>query len=343
MTTDTIFNIASMTKPMTTVAALSLQEQGKLLIDDPVSKYVPGFTDMKVAMQNPGGTAITGTVAADRPLTIRDLMTHTSGLIYGGRGATAVHKLYPPGSGGAAQLMNGQEFLAKLSSLPLLYQPGTVWDYGFGLDITGLIVEALTKESLGDYLESQVFKPLGMVDTGFLIPTDKVSRYAHALPTDPATGQPQTVDPDATHATKFECGGGCAVSTAGDYMRFATMLLNHGVFDGQRILGRKTVEYMTANQLGPHVRNLIGNADPHADRLRVRPRARRPDHAGDRPFPGLGRHVHLARRQRDELVGRSPRTSRRRLHGAYAGPGAVALPGTDRCAGVSGYRRLGRS
>lgn len=262
MTTDTIFNIASMTKPMTTVAALSLQEQGKLLIDDPVSKYVPGFTDMKVAMQNPGGTAITGTVAADRPLTIRDLMTHTSGLIYGGRGATAVHKLYPPGSGGAAQLMNGQEFLAKLSSLPLLYQPGTVWDYGFGLDITGLIVEALTKESLGDYLESQVFKPLGMVDTGFLIPTDKVSRYAHALPTDPATGQPQTVDPDATHATKFECGGGCAVSTAGDYMRFATMLLNHGVFDGQRILGRKTVEYMTANQLGPHVRNLIGNADP---------------------------------------------------------------------------------
>lgn len=262
MTTDTIFNIASMTKPLTTVAALSLQEQGKLLIDDPVSKYISGFTDMKVAIQNPGNTAIIGRVAANRAITIRDLLTHTSGLIYGGRGATAVHKFYPAGSGDAAEALTGSEFLAKLSAAPLLYQPGTVWDYGFGLDITGLIVEALTKESLGADLDAQVFKPLGMSDTGFLIPPDKVARYAHALPNDPATGLPQTVGSDATKPTKFECGGGCAVSTAGDYLRFASMLLNRGEFDGKRILSRKTVEYMTADQLGPNVRNLIGNADP---------------------------------------------------------------------------------
>ena len=262
MTTDTIFNIASMTKPLTTVAALSLQEQGMLLIDDPVSKYLPGFTDKKVAIENAGDTAITGLVSANRAITIRDLLTHTSGMIYGGRGATAVHKLYPAGSGDAAEAMTGSEFLAKLNAAPLLYQPGTVWDYGFGLDVTGLIVEALTKESLDAYLESQVFKPLGMTDTGFLIPPGNVARYAHALPTDPATGQPQVVGPDATKPVKFECGGGCAVSTAGDYLRFAEMLLNRGEFNGLRILSRKTVEYMTANQLGPHVRNLIGNADP---------------------------------------------------------------------------------
>lgn len=263
MTTDTIFNIASMTKPLTTVAALSLQEQGKLLIDDPVSEYLPGFIDSKkVAIENPGQTGITGLIAANRAITIRDLLTHTSGMIYGGRGATAVHKLYPSGSGDAAEAMTGSEFLAKLNAAPLLYQPGTVWDYGFGLDVTGLIIEALTKESLGAYLDSAVFKPMGMTDTGFLIPAANVDRYAHALPADPATGQPQAVEPDATKPTKFECGGGCAVSTAGDYLRFAEMLLNRGEFNGLRILSRKSVEAMTADQLGPHVRNLIGNADP---------------------------------------------------------------------------------
>ncbi len=262
MTTDTIFNIASMTKPMTTVAALNLEEQGKLLIDDPVAKYLPAFRDMKVATLDATGAAIAGMTPAARPITIRDLMTHTSGLIYGGRGTTAVHKLYPAGSAAAAEQLTGPEFLAKLASLPLLNQPGAVWDYGFGLDVTGLVVESLTEQSLGANLDAVLFKPLGMADTGFVIPPAKAGRYARALPNDPETGQPQTVGPNALQATKFECGGGCAVSTAGDYMRFATMLLNRGEYNGTRILGRKTVEYMTANQLGPQVRNLIGSVDP---------------------------------------------------------------------------------
>jgi CubicO group peptidase (beta-lactamase class C family) len=263
MTTDTIFNIASMTKPMTTVGALTLVEQGKLVIDEPVTKYLPQyFAAPKVATLDETGSTIVSTHQTSRAITIRDLLTHTSGLIYGGRGATAVHKLYPASSVTASQELTSSEFLAKLSGAPLLYQPGTTWDYGFGLDVTGLIEEALTKESLGTYLSDVLFKPLGMKDTGFVIPTDKIDRYAKALPTDPDTGRPQTLEPDATRPAKFECGGGCAVSTAGDYLRFASMLLNHGTFDGHRVLSPKMAEYMVTNQLGPNVRNLIGNADP---------------------------------------------------------------------------------
>lgn len=262
MTTDTIFNIASMTKPMTTVAALSLVEQGRLLLDEPITRSLPEFGAMTVATLSPDGNAVAGTAPASRPITTRDLLTHTSGLIYGGRGATAVHKLYPAGSAAAAMELTGPEFLHKLSSLPLLYQPGTTWDYGFGLDVTGLMVQALTEQSLGQVLQQAVLAPLGMVDTGFAIPPEKAARYARALPTDPDTGRPQTVDPDNTKPLKFDCGGGCAVSTAADYLRFASMLLNEGTFDGHPILSPAMTRYMLSNQLGPQVRNLIGNADP---------------------------------------------------------------------------------
>ena len=260
MTTDTIFNIASMTKPLTAVAALTLYEQGKLLIDDPLAKYFPQFSDMRVAVLNPTGDAIVDKVPANRKITIQDLMRHTSGLIYGSRGVTAVHKMYPGGSGSSA--MTAAEFVDKLSGLPLLYQPGTVWDYGFGLDLTGLVVESIEKQSLGQYLQKHVFEPLGMRSTGFVIPPNQIQRYAKALPTDPDTGQPQSAGQDLTKPLKFECGGGCAHSTAGDYMRFALMLLNKGKYGDARVLGRKTVEYMLSNQLGPEVKNLIGNADP---------------------------------------------------------------------------------
>jgi CubicO group peptidase (beta-lactamase class C family) len=262
MTTDTIFNIASMTKPMTAVGALMLQEQGRLLLGEPVAKYLPQFAEMQVATLDQSGQAMTGKVPASRPITVRDLMLHTSGLIYGGRGSTAVHKMYPAGSASAAMSMTGGEFLERLSSLPLLYQPGTVWDYGFGLDVLGLLVESVARQSLGAYLQEQLFKPLGMDDTGFAIPAEKAARYAKALPTDPETGQPQSVDPNLTQPIKFECGGGCAASTATDYMRFALMLLNRGEFAGRRILAPKTVDAMLSNQLGPEIRNLIGNADP---------------------------------------------------------------------------------
>jgi CubicO group peptidase (beta-lactamase class C family) len=261
MTSDAIFNIASMTKPMVAVAALQLYEQGRLMMDEPLAKYFPKFAGMEVAVLDASKETITGKVPAARKITIQDLFRHTSGLSYGGRGTTAVHKLYPEGSGAAALKYTGPEFLDQLAGVPLHFQPGTVWDYGFGLDVLGLVIEQMTEQTLGTYLQDNVWKPLGMNDTTFLIPAEKAGRYAKPLPVDPVTGKPQSLAP-LTETAKFECGGGCAASTAGDYMRFALMLLNKGKYGDARILSRKTVEYMLSNQIGPDVKNLIGNADP---------------------------------------------------------------------------------
>ena len=261
MTTDAIFNIASMTKPVTAVAALQLYEHGRILIDDPLAKYVPAFAGSQVAVMDAAQQQIVGKAPAARAITIQDLMRHTSGLIYGDRGTTAVHKLYPGGSTGPASTMSGAEFLGLMSRLPLLHQPGTVWDYGYGLDVLGLVVEKIAGQTLGAYEQAQVFGPLGMTDTAFMVAASKSGRYAKALPNDPETGAPQSLLA-LTQPLKFECGGGCLTSTASDYMRFAMMLLRGGEFNGARVLGRKTVEYMLSNQLGPDVKNLVGNADP---------------------------------------------------------------------------------
>ena len=262
MRPDAIFNIASMTKPMVAVAALQLYEQGRLLIDDPLSKYFPQFAKSQVAVLDAKKETIVERVPAARPITIQDLFRHTSGLVYGGRGATPVYKYFPSGSTPAAESMTAAEFIERLAAAPLLHQQGAVWGYGFGLDVLGLIVEQLTEQSLGRYLQENVWNPLGMNDTHFVVPADKVARYAKALPTDPETGRPQSLR-SFTEPTKYECGGGCTVSTADDYLRFALMLANKGTYASQRILGRRTVEYMTANHLGPNVVNLIGaNGDP---------------------------------------------------------------------------------
>ena len=261
MTTDTIFNIASMTKPMTAVGGLMLYEQGKLLIDDPLGKYFPAFANMRVAVSNNGEPTV-DTVPANRPITIQDLMRHTSGIIYGGRGNTIVHKQYPAGSSAAATKADGAAFMEKLASLPLLYQPGTVWDYGFGLDVLGLTIEKVSGQPLGQYLEANLFKPLGMTDTVFSVSGDRVARYAKPLPSDPDTGKPQARSPELTQALKFECGGGCAASTASDYLRFAMMLMNGGRSGEARLLGPRTVAYMLSDQLGSNIKNLVGNADP---------------------------------------------------------------------------------
>jgi CubicO group peptidase (beta-lactamase class C family) len=262
MTTDTIFNIASMTKPMTTVGALMLYERGKILIDDPLTKYFPKFANPRVAARDAAGEPTAETVPANRPITIQDLMRHTSGLIYGGRGNTLVHKMYPAGSSDSARDYDGAAFLDKLSSLPLLYQPSTVWDYGFGLDVLGLTIEKITNQTLGQYLQANLFAPLGMMDTGFSVFPDNAARYAKPLPNDPDTGKPQARSPELTQPLKFECGGGCAASTASDYLRFAMMLMNGGRASEARLLGPRTVAYMLSDQLGPNIKNLVGNADP---------------------------------------------------------------------------------
>ena len=257
MTSEALFNIASMTKAVTAVAALQLYEQGRLLIDDPVSKYFPKFGDMRVAVLDEMQEKIVDTVPTRRPIVLHDLMRHTSGLIYGGRGVTPVHKQYPEGSGVAGASMTSSEFLDRLSSASLYHQPGAAWDYGFGLDVLGLVIEQITGMSLGEYFTKNIFAPLGMNDTSYLVPASKGDRYALG----PATAGGPTLH-DCRKLMKFECGGACLASSATDYLRFALMLLNRGKFDGQQVLARKTVEYMLSNHIAEDVDNRIANADP---------------------------------------------------------------------------------
>ena len=258
MTKDAIFSIASMTKPMTSVAVLQLSEEGRVLLSDPVGKHLPALANLRVA---PNHDNPAETVPAVRQPTLQDFLRHTAGVLYGGRGASALHKMYPASSSTSGRTMTSAEFIAKLGSLPLAYQPGTVWDYSLAVDVNGLVVEAVTGKTLGQYLRERVWQPLGMADTGFHVPPDKQARYAKAFANDPDTGKPQFVL-DLTQPLKFECGGGCAASTAGDYIRFAQMLANKGRLGNAQILGRKTVEFMTADHLGPEIQNNIPKVDP---------------------------------------------------------------------------------
>ena len=242
MPVDAIFSIASMTKPMVSVAALSLYEEGRLMVNEPVSKYLPQFANM---------TKLATGVPAQREMTIQDLMRHTAGVTYGNRGSTEFYRNYLSSSSDVAEEMTGAEFLKKLTELPLHFEPGSKWDYGFGLDVLGLAIEAISGDPRA-FLDQRVFKPLGMHDSGFVVSAQNVQRFAKGLPCDPITGKPQDMR-DSTRPHKFDCGGGCAVSTTEDYLRFALMLLNGGTFDGTRILGRKTVEYMTADHIGPEI------------------------------------------------------------------------------------------
>ena len=263
MPKDAIFAIASMTKPMVGAGIMQLVEDTRIQMSDPASKWFPALGKLPVGVlrTDAAGQMIMETVPAKRPITIHDLLRHTSGLTYGGRGATPVHKMFPASSGSAAADFTGKEFIDRLSRVNLLYQPGSAWDYGFSIDVLGLIIEAETGRTLGGYLNDRVWKPLGMADTGFVVPPENARRYARALPNDPDTGKPQAF-PDRTRPDKFECGGGCAVSTAADYIRFGQMLLNRGRLGKTRILAGSTVDYMTSNQLQPGMQNTIELADP---------------------------------------------------------------------------------
>lgn len=265
MTADAIFGIASMTKPMVAVAGLQLVEQGRLIMDEPLSAYFPAFAAMKVATIDRQSGEIVGMSPATRPIRIQDLFRHTSGLVYGRSGTTALHKLYPLSSDAASRTLAGKGLLELLSSLPLPFEPGTSWQYGFGLDVLGLVIEAITAKPLSRYLKDNVWDPLGMADTGYVVPHGKLARVAEPFATDPLTGMPQSV-PSPTQERLYESGGTGVHSTASDYLRFAQMLLDGGVLSGERILGRKTVEYMVANHLGAEVRSQVGDGSAvHAD------------------------------------------------------------------------------
>jgi len=266
MTKDAIFAIASMTKPMVGVGIMQLVEDTRIQMSDPVSRWFLelGKLPIGVVKKDASGQMIMETAPAKRQITIQDLLRHTSGLTYGGRGSTPVHKMFPASSVAAAGQYTGAEFIERLSRVNLLYQPGSTWDYGLSIDVLGLIIEQETGQTLGAYLQERLWKPLGMVDTSFTVPPEKAKRYARALPNDPDTGKPQA-SPDRTKPIKFECGGGCAASTVADYIRFGQMLLNRGRLGDVRILSSRTVDYMTSNHLGPGVQNYVAAADPTKD------------------------------------------------------------------------------
>lgn len=245
---DAIFRIYSMSKPITTVAAMMLVEDGRLRLDDPIALYLPEFAKMTVGVEKPdnNGQPSLEIVPARRAITVHDLMRHTSGLTYGFFGPGLVKKAYNDANIGADDPDNAQ-FSQRIAKLPLAYQPGTTWDYSYSTDILGRIVEVVSGKSLLAFEKERLLDPLGMPDTSFYV-TDaaKQKRVAEPLANDRNIGVNVDVgDPRAVK--KLEGGGGGMVSTATDYAQFLQMLLGGGTLDGKRYLGPATVRQMTAD------------------------------------------------------------------------------------------------
>ena len=250
MKVDTIFALASMTKPMVSVGTLTLTQQAKLPLFSKVSDYYPDVANMKVAIKKSDGS--TDYENVKNPMTVQDLMRHTSGLTYGGRPDTSspAAKLYP--SGNDAANSNGTlDFMSKITKLPLVYQPGTIFEYSLSHDVLGSVVEKVSGKSLDAYLRESIWSPLKMNDTGFWVPSTKLSRLAKSQ-INPKTGKPFIGSP-ANSLPKLLNGGGGLISTASDYARFSQMMLNLGELEGARILSRKSIELMTSNHLPPAV------------------------------------------------------------------------------------------
>jgi CubicO group peptidase (beta-lactamase class C family) len=234
-----------------------------VLLGDPVSAYLPELARFRV--QHDLGNGRFEMRPSTRVPTIQDLLRHTSGLTYKDRGATPAHASYPGSSLSAAAKLSRAEFLAALADAPLLFEPGTDWEYGFSTDVLGHIVERVTGTTLGAALASTVFAPLGLTDTRFDLAPEQAPRYARAFEADPLTGAPQSVFHASGHAAHWESGGGGLVSTARDYLLFAEMLARRGSLEGQRILGRKTVEWMLSDHLRADLGGRIADAmDPAA-------------------------------------------------------------------------------
>jgi CubicO group peptidase (beta-lactamase class C family) len=258
--TDAIFSIASMTKAMTSTAVMLLVEEGKVLLGDPVSKYLPPLAQLKVA--EPGGG-----VRAPRQLpTIQDLLRHTSGLTYRDRGTTPAHAAYPGSSVWAAERMPKDEVIAALAKSPLLFDPGSDWEYGFSTDVLGFVAEAVSAKPLGTFLSERLWGPLGMVDTGFALPPAKRPRYALALAKDPLSGNANPVVHHSSDKTQlWDSGGGGAVSTATDYLRFLEMVRCGGRLGSADVLGRGTAALMTSDHLpATFVNKIADKMDPAA-------------------------------------------------------------------------------
>ena len=249
MKADSIFRIYSMTKPIVSVAVMQMVEEGRLQVSDPVSKFLPELGRMKVAHEKTGADGTPTLLLSDpeRPMTVQDLLRHTSGLIYGGRGASLVNQAYVAAKIGDRSMSN-EEFVTKLSTLPLRFSPGARWEYGVSTDVLGRLVEVIDKRTLGESLSERIFKPLGMVDTQFQVPAAKVARAAQPGPR--PGGQPMTPRFKVDDGAKYESGGGGLTSTMSDYLRFASMLANGGELNGKRLIGKQTLAFMAADHTG---------------------------------------------------------------------------------------------
>ena len=247
MARDTIFRMYSMTKPLVSVAAMMLMEQGRFLLSDPVAKYLPEFANQQVAVESNGQVTL---LPVERPATVQDLMRHTAGLTYEFSGSSSVQRQYykhkinvrQPGRNNAA-------FSQALAALPLMYMPGSVGEYSRATDILGRLVEVWSGQTLGAYLKEKIFSPLGMVDTGFSVPNEQHRRIAEPFGYDPDGGVLMEMS-DIRNPPTMESGGGGLASTAIDYARFLQFMLNKGQLDGVRLLGPHTVAFMTADHLG---------------------------------------------------------------------------------------------
>ncbi len=249
MQANTIFRIASMSKPIVSVAAMTLYEEGRFQLDDPVSKFIPEFKGLKVF----GGNAVHDENGGETAIemTIQDLLRHTAGLTYGS-GDTRVDSIYLE-----VKVLDDrgtlQEMVQKLGQIPLLYQPGERWHYSVATDVLGYLIQVISAKPLDEFLKERIFKPLEMEDTGFYVPEEKLGRFAtlYGFSEQGVLRIIETPDTSAfSRRPSFLSGGGGLVSTVPDYMRFAQMLLNGGELDDTRLLSRKTVEMMTMNQLG---------------------------------------------------------------------------------------------
>ena len=238
---DSIFRIASMTKPMVSVAAMQLAEEGNLDIGAPVVQYIPDLADMTVGAKR---------AKAKSAMTVQDLLRHTSGLTYAMFGDSDVHMVWRDANLQAEDQSNN-ELVAKLAKLPLLFEPGTTWEYSMSTDVLGRVVEVVTDKSLGEVLAERIIRPLGMADTGFSATGDRAARVAEPL-VDKATGKRPPMR-NVTRESRWQSGGGGLTSTASDYLRFCQMLLNGGELDGVRIVSPKTVAHMASDHLPPDV------------------------------------------------------------------------------------------
>lgn len=245
MTRDSIFRIYSMTKPVVSVAVMMLLEQGKLLLSDPVARFLPEYAHQKVAVERDGQVDLED---VRQPATVQDLLRHTAGLTYEFMGSAEVQRQYATQQVGSRERSNAA-FSRALAALPLMYQPGSVWGYSRATDVLGRLVEVLSGQTLGEYLRQNIFVPLGMHDTGFSVDQADHPRIAEPFAHDPDGGVPMRVL-EPRRAAAMESGGGGLLSTAMDYARFLQFMRNRGELHGVRLLGSRTVDFMTADHLG---------------------------------------------------------------------------------------------